>query len=285
MKISLVVSPLNTRAKDGAFTVAAWLSSQGIAIEMIDEYRDEPNDLQNPLFADDVVRVEGSDMVVAFGGDGTTLRAARLVGYREIPIVSFNFGHLGFLSSGPGDGMIDMLTTALAGEVQPNRRATLDVEARFADGTTKSFFALNETVFGRGNSGRVIEFSWSINGVPIAHMSGDGILVATATGSTAYALSAGSPIVAPSHMGLIVTPVAPHTLSSRPVVTGPADCIEIDIDDKTIGDAALFIDGNKYENSALTNMTVRRGEADILLVHFSRNDFYKNMAESFFNRG
>ncbi|NTU89401.1 MAG: NAD(+)/NADH kinase [Actinobacteria bacterium] len=288
MKVAIVPNGNNTRVLEATYTIMTWLSSQGIEVQLIKDVFDEEGvcetcDIETLRGMRDPA-LDGCLFVIALGGDGTTLRAARLVGYSEIPILSLNYGTLGFLSSGSAEDMMELVGAALAGECEPVRRSTLEIDLEFPDETKESCFALNEVVVARGSSGRVIDFGLAINGVSIANMRGDGVLVSTATGSTAYALSAGGPIVAPGHKGFIVLPIAPHTLQTRAIVTGPSDFIEIDLTQRKFRDVTIYIDGSIFPCGIPSRMRVRRGEGDILLMQFEEGAFYKSVSRVFFGK-
>ena len=143
--------------------------------------------------------------------------------------------------------------------------------------------ALNEVVVSRGASARVVAFDVAIDGHRVFATRADGVIVATATGSTAYALSAGGPVVAPEFGGMVVVPVAPHTLQSRALVTGRADSVEITLPDPTRADACVVVDGQPMPcRRSIERVTVARGEHDVLLVKLDGRDFYQTVAEEFF---
>jgi len=282
MKVTVIGSSFNPRARDGVHTIRGWLLEQGFEVELIENIvvPDSVDDEKMTLVEQE--KVAGSQLVVSCGGDGTTLRAARLVGYSEIPIVSFNYGHLGFLSSSDETGVIDKLTTVLAGEIRPAHRSTIQASVVYADGTETSYFALNEVALARGDSGRIVEFSLGIDGQHIANMRGDGIVVATATGSTAYALSAGGPIISPAYQGLCAVPIAPHTLTARPIVTGPSDVVEVDRIETPVAEANLYVDGRKPSIVIPEHLEVRRGPGDILFMQFGVDDYYRMVSHTFY---
>lgn len=155
------------------------------------------------------------------------------------------------------------------------------------DGTyrlRKPFFALNEVVVTRGSLGRIIDYSLNISGVHIADVSGDGVIVSTSTGSTAYSLAAGGPIVHPSIDGMIVQPLAPHTLTARAILTNPQDIVSIDLTDIRNGrEATLFIDGDAPElPSRLLEIRVRKGSVPTRLLYHDGEHFYKYCESNFF---
>lgn len=145
-------------------------------------------------------------------------------------------------------------------------------------------FALNEMAVTRGANGRIIEFGLNIAGSKLADMRGDGLVVSTATGSTAYALSAGGPLVAPGFTGLIAVPIAPHTLHSRAVVTAPNDVVEMVLENSQAErDATLFLDGELAELPApIQKVYVQRGEVPTTLLRYNARNFYDHAADVFF---
>ena len=170
------------------------------------------------------------DLVVSFGGDGTFLRAARLARQHDAAVIGVNVGRVGFLAEVDPDDMAHDLGVLLdgGGDVEP--RATLEAEVRGADGAVAGLlWALNEIAVQRVDRQRPVRMEVSIAGTPFASLAADALILATPTGSTAYALSAGGPIVSPELDAVLVVPVAPHSLFDRTVVAGPSDAIRIDL--------------------------------------------------------
>lgn len=222
-------------------------------------------------------------LVVPMGGDGTFLGAAHLIDFAPVPLLGFNYGHLAFLSGNPDRDEVELVCDALAGDVPFERRATLDAEVACADGTRMTCTALNELAFTRGTSGHMVEYSYAVNGTSIAHVRADGFVAATATGSTAYALSAGGPIVSPGYGGLVVVPVAPHTINSRALVLAGSDVLELRLLGRYTAEASLFIDGQVLRTPAVPEHIVcRRGEKDVLFAR-GGGEFFENVAELFFD--
>ncbi|MCD8315810.1 MAG: NAD(+)/NADH kinase [Eggerthellaceae bacterium] len=148
----------------------------------------------------------------------------------------------------------------------------------------REFFALNELAITRGAMGRVIDFDLSISDSHIARLRGDGLVVATATGSTGYALSAGGPVIAPGFDGLVVVPLAPHTLLSRAIVTAEHDVVEITLDDKdSFRQSTIFIDGELYLfDEPVKKIYIRRHDQHITLLRADGSKFYERIANTFF---
>ena len=161
--------------------------------------------------------LKGADLAVAVGGDGTLLALARSVAAHHVPLVGVNLGHLGFLTDIPADAMVPMMTALLDGQFTEELRFLLDAEIRRGDKSIFKTVAFNDVVFSRGAMGTMIEFSVEVNGEFIYSLRADGIIVSTPTGSTAYALSSGGPILQPGLPAISLVPISPHTLSNRPI--------------------------------------------------------------------
>jgi len=171
--------------------------------------------------------IERAELVIAIGGDGTLLYAAGLVAEHDIPLLGINRGRLGFLTDVLPQDMLSCLDAVLAGECEADRRPLLQARLVSPEGAEVRHFALNDVVFNRLETGRMLDFETRIDGRYVNSHGGDGLVVATATGSTAYALSCGGPIVAPGLDVLVLAPICPHTLSDRPIVVPGASKIEI----------------------------------------------------------
>ena len=228
MHILIVRNNSNSQAVDASLLLATYLATQGLDYTLVDSSdlscRCDHEELNGAL-------ASGVEMAVVLGGDGTILRTARQIGTSGVPVLGINFGRLGFLANTGDEGVIAVVASALAGDVVAEQRTNLRIDvvcegepdpwgdddeaaAHDVDDPARTFFALNELAVTRGANGRIIDFSLGISGAHIADMRGDGLVVATATGSTAYALSAGGPLVAPGFNGLVAVPLAPHTLHS-----------------------------------------------------------------------
>ena len=161
--------------------------------------------------------LKGADLAIAVGGDGTLLSLARSVAAHHVPLVGVNLGHLGFLTDIPAESLVPMMTALLDGEYTEELRFLLDAEIRRGDKSIFKTVAFNDVVFSRGAMGTMIEFAVEVNGEFIYSLRADGIIVNTPTGSTAYALSSGGPILQPGLPAISLVPISPHTLSNRPI--------------------------------------------------------------------
>ena len=219
-----------------------------------------------------------ADLIVVLGGDGTLLSIARLVGERETPILGINLGGLGFLTEITVEEAQATLARVLASEYEVDRRITLEATveshaagARMAD--RESFRALNDVVINKRALGRMLELNVIAAGERFCSYRADGLIIATPTGSTAYALSAGGPIVFPSLDVVVLAPICPHTLSNRPVVL--PDSFEIEVRLKTDDNGAMLaVDGQQTAPIASNDsLRVRRGKSPVVLVRSSHSYF------------
>lgn len=298
MHILIVRNNSNSQAVDASLLLATYLATQGLEYTLVDS-----SDLSHHCDHDGVNAAlsAGVAMSVVLGGDGTILRTARQIGTTGVPILGINFGRLGFLANSSDDGVIAIVSSALAGDVVAEQRTNLridvvcegetdpwddesDVSALDDNNPAHTFFALNELAVTRGANGRIIDFSLDISGAHIADMRGDGLVVATATGSTAYALSAGGPLVAPGFNGLVAVPLAPHTLHSRAIVTAANDVVEMDLSrNRDPREATLFVDGELLAFDApVKRVYVARGSEPTTLLRYQREGFYEHAAKVFF---
>ena len=168
-----------------------------------------------------------ADIAIVVGGDGTLISCARLMADNGVPLVGVNLGRLGFLTDIPADGAASAVGAILAGDFLPEQRLLLAGAVRRGTKTMISALAMNDVVVNRGAVGSMIEFAVTVDGEFIYTLRADGLIVATPTGSTAYALSAGGPILHPSLSAIALVPISPHTLSNRPVAIRSTSRVEI----------------------------------------------------------
>ncbi len=215
------------------------------------------------------------DLVVVLGGDGTLLAVTRAMGDRSVPILGVNLGTLGFLAETARDELFPALESVLAGRFRLEPRMRLEVIAEHEGRELGRFLALNDAVISNLALSRLVHLETRADGTPVTTYHADGLIVATPTGSTAYSLSAGGPLVLPSHQALVLTPISPHTLTQRPLVL-PETCeVEITVRDSGGGGAHLTVDGQVGRELAEgDNVRVRRSAHPAhLLVPPDRNRF------------
>jgi NAD+ kinase len=175
----------------------------------------------------DAATVSSADLCVVVGGDGTLLAAARLIGERQVPILAINYGGLGFLTEVTREEMYPALERVLLGETLIDQRMMIVVSVVRGSETVAAYEALNDAVIHKGTLARIIELEASVDGRYVSRFKSDGLILATPTGSTAYNLSAGGPIVHPSMAAIVMTPICPHTLTNRPLVLPAESRVEI----------------------------------------------------------
>ncbi|HEV2290816.1 MAG TPA: NAD(+)/NADH kinase [Gemmatimonadales bacterium] len=214
------------------------------------------------------------DFLITFGGDGTLLRGARLLDGREAPILGVNLGRVGFLTSAARDSLIEALDALATGHHAIDRRQALRASIVSADGAERSVtHALNDVVVHKGGVARVIRLRLHIGDEEVGPYSADGLIVATPTGSTAYSLSAGGPVVVPGVEALVVTPICAHTLAVRPLVVHGGSRVVIEPIAPWADDLLVSFDGQVGTTLvAGDRVHVRRADHRVLLVRLSTED-------------
>jgi NAD+ kinase len=167
------------------------------------------------------------DLVVVLGGDGTLLATARALNRKPVPILAVNLGGLGFLTVLTRDELYPTLEAVLAGQYRSERRVQLDAEVVRSHEVLSTFLALNDVVLNKGAIARVLDFDAWVDGQFVSTYKADGLIVSTPTGSTAYSLAAGGPVIAPTVSAFIITPICAHTLTNRPIVLPDSVTIEV----------------------------------------------------------
>jgi NAD+ kinase len=217
-----------------------------------------------------------ADLLIAIGGDGTLLYGARLVARHKVPLLGVNRGRLGFLTDVMPQDMLPAVDAALAGELETDERPLLSAQLHRAAGASSQAFALNDVVMQKHDTGRTLDFETRVNGRYVNTHDGDGIIVASATGSTAYALSCGGPIVEPGLAALVLAPICAHTLSDRPIVVSAQSVIEIALLERLDTQAHITCDGALL--GALRpgeRLEVRTAGEHATLLHPRGHDYYK----------
>lgn len=214
-----------------------------------------------------------TDLAIVLGGDGTMLSVARTLAPHGVPLIGVNLGRLGFLTDIPMADVEPMLSVMLEGRYVEEQRTLIAVEVIRADGSHAEVLALNEVVVNRGGLGSMIECVVEIDGRFVYAMRADGIIVATPTGSTAYALSAGGPIIAPAVPAFALVPVAPHALTHRPIAVPDTATIAISVSQGR--DAAVHCDGQAHFDLAEGDcVSMRRAAHAARFLHPEQHDYF-----------
>ena len=215
------------------------------------------------------------DALMTLGGDGTMLRGARLLGGREVPILGVNLGRLGFLTTCGQDELDDALDRFARGDYLTEARMQLEAHSQTIRGEERrSWLALNDVVLHKGGFARVVKLRVVVDGEDVSVYAADGVIISTPTGSTAYNLSAGGPVVLPTQHLIITTPISPHTLGIRPLVV-PADSEIVLRAEDGPEELLVTIDGQVGTMFAPgDSLVVRRASASVVVVRFPETSFF-----------
>lgn len=214
------------------------------------------------------------DIALVLGGDGSMLGVARVVAPYRKPIIGINTGRLGFITDVVVDDMERLLPKLLAGDFERDRRYLLEGTVSRNGKPVFTQLAVNDLGFSHGRAGGMVDFVVYVDGIPMSSQSADGIICSTTTGSTAYSLAAGGPILHPSLDGLVLVPVAPHTLSNRPIVLPSNLPIEIELTDAR--DAVAYFDMQEFFDVLPGDvLSIRRSDAYIEILHPKGFDYFE----------
>ena len=233
------------------------------------------------LYGEEALRDTDLDALLTFGGDGTLLRGARLCHGREIPILGVNLGRVGFLTTATRDTIDTALDALVAGRYVIERRQALRAVIRSeAEGERVTQMAVNDVAVHKGGVARVVRVNVYIEGENVGPYSADGIIVATPTGSTAYSLSAGGPIVVPGVEALIVTPIAAHTLAVRPLVVQASFRVVVEPMAGWADDLLVSFDGQTGTTLAPGEcVDIRRADHRVCLIRLGGDGFFTRMRQ------
>jgi NAD+ kinase len=228
----------------------------------------------------DVDPFAAADLVLSIGGDGTMLRAVSLVNGLPIPVLGVNVGLLGYLAEVEPSHLDESLARFFAGDYVTERRLVLEVQVSHMDGRRSLHRALNEASFEKTKSGQTVRLAVSIDDVPFTTFQADGLLVATPTGSTAYALSARGPIVSPTHQAILLTPLAPHMLFDRSLVLDASESVVVEV----VGDrdVVMAVDGQEVCTLAVgDSVSCASSGSPAVFVRLEPNRFHQVLKAKF----
>ncbi|HEX2361766.1 MAG TPA: NAD kinase [Jiangellaceae bacterium] len=268
-------------AVDAAHEAVALLRKAGLSVRVL---ATETRELALP---DDVVIVSGPDgaagteLVVVLGGDGTILRGAEIARPSSTPVLGVNLGHIGFLAEAERDDLSYTVERVVAREYNVEERMTIDVVVRVDGGVVAQGWALNDVSIEKASRERMIELVAEIDGRPLSRWGCDGVVMATPTGSTAYAFSAGGPVVWPEVEAMLLVPISAHALFARPLVVAPTSELAITVLPAMAG-AVLWCDGRRrVDLPAGATVAVRRGERPVRLARLHRSPFTDRLVAKF----
>ena len=216
---------------------------------------------------------EAVDLMIAVGGDGTLLHAARVVAKENLPLLGVNLGRLGFLTDVSAENVLETLDAILAGDFDEESRLML--QAKISNGASR-MLALNDVVLKTGQTGHMQDFTTFVDGEYVNTHGGDGLIVATTTGSTAYALSCGGPIIQPNVDALVIVPICPHTLSDRPLVVPGSSKIVVRVEQRMGNRAQVACDGESLgEMGSDDTLEIEVAGETVKLLHPRDLNYYE----------
>jgi NAD+ kinase len=239
-RIGIISKPKKTEIREIVPSLTQWLRERNVEVFLDKETASLLESAEKSLSRNEMP--SQVDLLVVLGGDGTLLAAARALNRKPVPILAVNLGGLGFLTVITREELYPTLELVLAGNFKTERRVQIEGELVRADEIISSFLALNDVVLNKGAIARILDFDVLVNGRFISTYKSDGLIVSTPTGSTAYSLAAGGPIVTPAVEAFVVTPICAHTLTNRPLVL--PDSVQIEVVVKSQREVAyLTVDG------------------------------------------
>jgi NAD+ kinase len=262
--VGIVVKPNHAKARSTAGELSAWLAARDVRT------CDEPFQAGEPLSD----KALAADLIVVLGGDGTMISTARMAGGSDVLVLGINYGSLGYLTEFRIEEMFPALEAIIEGQYDVDSREMLDIELLRGDTTEASGRVLNDVVINKAALARIIETDVRLNGLYVNSFRSDGLIVSTPTGSTAYNLSAGGPIIYPSMRAVVLTPICPFTLTNRPIVVPDDAEIEIELKHENEG-VVLSLDGQiGYSMVAGDVVRIRKSSMTFNLVQPTNRNYF-----------
>jgi NAD+ kinase len=281
-EVLLVVHTGRADTRHAAEKVAGWFGDAGIKLRVLER---EAPDLEQSTYQR-VVPVgtqaaEGTELVFVLGGDGTLLRAAEMARPAEVPVLAVNMGRVGFLAEADSDVLEEAVSQVIAQRYEVVNRMTVDVTATLGDRQLARTWALNEASVEKSSRERILDVRIEVDNRPVSSFGCDGVLCATPTGSTAYAFSAGGPVVWPDVQALLVVPSNAHAMFARPLVVSPKSRIAVEVDPSG-HPAVLCCDGRRtFVLPPGSRVEVVGGEIPTRLVKLRQEPFTDRLVEKF----
>jgi NAD+ kinase len=284
-KVLLVAHPRRHEAQEVATAVVERLSAAGIQVVVQRDEATAVNLAQQPgviLVDRDSDAAAGCELVCVLGGDGTILRGAEVSRGTGAPLLGVNLGHVGFLAEAEREDIDETVEHIVARTYSVEERMTLEVSAHVNGDPVYTSWALNEVTVEKANRERMLEVVAEIDGRPLTTWGCDGVVVATPTGSTAYAFSAGGPVVWPDVEALLLVPISAHALFARPLVLGPNSHLALEVVPDTLGTGALWCDGRRaVDLPPGARIEVVRSQTPVRLARLSTSPFTDRLVAKF----
>ncbi|MGN0498916.1 MAG: NAD(+)/NADH kinase [Acutalibacteraceae bacterium] len=280
MKIAIIPNPTKAGALDFTKKAVSIIESCGGTALMTEDLKISFSQLEKIEYFSTIERmVESCDLVIAAGGDGTIINAAKYACSQERPILGVNFGRIGFVAQlEPKE--LDKLTDIIKGEYKTEKRMMLKAEIISADGESSVYYALNDVVISRGSYSRILDFTIGHNEREICSYRADGLIFSTPTGSTAYSLSAGGPVVEPTMNCIVFTPVCSHSLFSRPIVFSADSVLGVTAGCDESCEAIVTVDGQCSKKLCDGDMVkISRAGKDVNLIITNEKTFYSVLGD------
>ncbi|MCW1914474.1 NAD(+)/NADH kinase [Luteolibacter sp. GHJ8] len=283
MKVGIIANTGKPEARATIERLSSVLAARGIATLLDDESADfmgQPGGLDGPALA------AACEVIAVLGGDGTMLNAVAKLGPTEKTIAGINIGTLGFLTSCTDDEIEPFAEALISGSYKTSRRSLLTATVIAADGSQSHYHALNEVVLARGQTGRLVSLSAYVDGELLNHYRADGLIVATPTGSTAYSLSAGGPLISPGAAATVITPICPHTLSQRSLIIGDDALVELTPENADEAPMIFTVDGRDIVTIHHGDrIQVRKAGHALNLLRLQGHSFYAALRQKLNWRG
>lgn len=283
--ILVVAHTGRAQSLDAAVEVCRQLTAAGltavVAPSDIDDLREADAALALEVLGESVA-IGDIEIVIVLGGDGTILRAAEIVRGSSAPLLGVNLGHVGFLAESERDGLSETVSRVLARDYLVEERMTLSVRVKVNAQVVYETWALNEASVEKASRERMLEVVIEIDGRPLSSFGCDGVVMATPTGSTAYAFSAGGPVVWPSVDALLLVPLSAHALFAKPLVVGPNSALAVELLDRTQGLGVLNCDGRRtFDLPRGARVVVRRSATPVRLARLTQGPFVDRLVNKF----
>ncbi len=285
-RVLLVTHTGRAEAVTAAVEVSSGLIAAGVEVAALPDEAGELHALQDRVdgvaVADLADPGRGCELVIVLGGDGTILRGAEIVHGTRIPLLGVNLGHVGFLAEIERENLTETVQRVVARDYTVEERLTLDITVRREDEVLHRCWALNEATVEKAARERMLELVIEVDDRPLSTIGADGVVMATPTGSTAYAFSAGGPVVWPEVEALLLVPISAHALFARPLVVGPSSRLAVEVLADTEGTGVLWCDGRRrYELAPGSRIEACRATKPVRLARLTSGPFTDRLVGKF----